>query len=161
MRQASGNLESESTVPMRPLHTVSVTGIVLREDGLLLAIKRADDGTWVPPGGILEFGEGFTQGVAREVLEETGVRVRPRRLTGIYKNLDRRTVSIAFLCDAVGGAPRVSAESVEVAWLSPARARELMPPIRAVRVTDALSAGGPFVRCYADGRRCFPDSGEL
>ena len=37
-----------------PRHSVSVTGIVLRDDGRVLAIKRHDDGRWVPPGGVLE-----------------------------------------------------------------------------------------------------------
>ena len=40
-----------------PRHSVSVTGIVLRDDGRVLAIKRHDDGRWVPPGGVLELDE--------------------------------------------------------------------------------------------------------
>jgi ADP-ribose pyrophosphatase YjhB (NUDIX family) len=32
---------------------------------------------WSIPGGLLELGETTAEGVAREVLEETGVRVRP------------------------------------------------------------------------------------
>lgn len=146
---------------MLPLHVVSVTGIVLRDDGMLLAIRRTDDGTWVPPGGVLEPGEGFARGVAREVLEETGLHVRPRHLTGIYKNIDRETVSIAFLCDVVGGSVRTSDESTAVAWISPEQARVQMPPIRAIRVADALRDDGPFVRSYGESDRVFDDSGEL
>jgi len=37
-----------------PRHPVSVTGIVVRGDGRILAIQRKDDGRWVPPGGVLE-----------------------------------------------------------------------------------------------------------
>lgn len=55
-----------------PRHSVSVTGIVLRGDGRVLAIKRSDDGRWVPPGGVLELGETPQDGVVREVYEETG-----------------------------------------------------------------------------------------
>ncbi|MFE1885628.1 NUDIX hydrolase, partial [Streptomyces diastatochromogenes] len=40
-----------------PLHSVSVAGVVVREDGRLLAIRRADNGTWELPGGILELDE--------------------------------------------------------------------------------------------------------
>ncbi|WP_308426456.1 NUDIX hydrolase [Streptomyces fuscichromogenes] len=131
-----------------PLHTVSVTGIVLRDDGRLLTIKRADDGTWVPPGGMLELGEGLQQGVVREVLEETGVTVLPVRLTGVYKNIPRRTISIAFLCRVVRGEPGVSDEATDVAWMTPQEASTVMPPLRALRVSDALDANGPFVRSY-------------
>ena len=68
-----------------PRHSVSVTGVVMREDGLILAIKRADDGRWVPPGGVLELDESPQDGVVREVFEETGMKVHPVRLTGVYK----------------------------------------------------------------------------
>jgi 8-oxo-dGTP diphosphatase len=68
-----------------PRHSVSVTGIVVRNDGRVLAIQRQDDGRWVPPGGVLELAETPAEGVAREVLEETGIKVRADRLTGVYK----------------------------------------------------------------------------
>lgn len=50
-----------------PRHSVSVTGIVFRDDGRVLAIQRDDDMTWVPPGGVLELDESPLDGVAREV----------------------------------------------------------------------------------------------
>ncbi|MER6128043.1 NUDIX domain-containing protein [Streptomyces sp. NPDC001795] len=131
-----------------PLHVVSVTGIVLRDDGRLLAIKRVDDGTWVPPGGLLEVGEGLHRGVVREVFEETGVTVAPVKLTGVYKNIHRKTISIAFLCNVVKGEAGVSDEASEVAWMTPTEAHVMMPPIRALRVSDALDEDGPFVRSY-------------
>lgn len=57
-----------------PLHSVSVAGVVVREDGRLLAIRRADNGTWEPPGGVLELTETFEDGVRREIFEETGIK---------------------------------------------------------------------------------------
>jgi 8-oxo-dGTP diphosphatase len=131
-----------------PRHSVSVTGIVLREDGRVLAIKRADDGRWVPPGGVLELGETPQDGVIREVYEETGVKVRPVRLTGVYKNMRLGVVSLAFACQVTGGHEHPSSEAASIAWLSPADAVAWMPPARAVRVTDALRSDGPFVRVH-------------
>ena len=32
-----------------PRHSVSVTWVVFRDDGRVLAIQRSDDGRWVPP----------------------------------------------------------------------------------------------------------------
>jgi 8-oxo-dGTP diphosphatase len=72
---------------------MGVTGVVVREDGLILAIKRADDGRWVPPGGVLELDESPQRGVVREVYEETGIKVHPVHLTGVYKNATRRCLS--------------------------------------------------------------------
>jgi 8-oxo-dGTP pyrophosphatase MutT (NUDIX family) len=57
---------------MSPLHSVSVTGIVKRDDSRVLVIKRPDDGLWVPPGGVMEIGETPQEAMARELEEETG-----------------------------------------------------------------------------------------
>lgn len=65
-----------------PLHSVSVAGAVVREDGRVLAIRRSDNGRWELPGGVLEIDEAPEEGARREVLEETGVEVEVQRLTG-------------------------------------------------------------------------------
>ena len=91
-----------------PRHSVSVTGIVLRDDGRVLAIKRHDDGRWVPPGGVLELDETPQDGVAREVYEETGLKVQPVRLSGVYKNMRLGVVSLAFVCEVTGGEEHTS-----------------------------------------------------
>lgn len=131
-----------------PRHSVSVTGVVVRDDGKILAIKREDDGRWVPPGGVLELDETPQECVVREVLEETGVKVEPERLIGVYKNMKLGVVSLAFLCRPVDGEPRTSDEAAAVAWVSREEASEAMPEARAVRVTDAFREGGPFVRAH-------------
>jgi ADP-ribose pyrophosphatase YjhB (NUDIX family) len=140
------------------LHSVSVTGIVIRpDDGRVLVIKRADDGRWVPPGGVLELAETPEQCVAREVHEETGVEVEPLRLTGVYKNMKLGVVSLAILCEPVGGRLRTSEEAPEVVWLTPDEAVATAPEARAVRITDALAEGGPFIRVH-DGTHLLPEN---
>jgi len=131
-----------------PRHSVSVTGVVVRPDGLILAIKRADDGRWVPPGGVLELDESPQDGVVREIYEETGIKVNPIRLTGVYKNMRLGVVSLAFRCEVIGGEMHTSSESTRVEWISVSDAVTSMPEARAVRVTDALRDDGPFVRIH-------------
>ena len=131
-----------------PRHSVSVTGVVVRPDGLILAIKRADDGRWVPPGGVLELDESPQDGVVREIYEETGIKVNPIRLTGVYKNMRLGVVSLAFRCEVIGGEMHTSSESTRVEWISVPDAVASMPEARAVRVTDALRDDGPFVRIH-------------
>ena len=131
-----------------PRHSVSVTGVVVRPDGLILAIKRADDGRWVPPGGVLELDESPQDGVVREIYEETGIKVNPIRLTGVYKNMRLGVVSLAFRCEVIGGEMHTSSESTRVEWISLSDAVTSMPEARAVRVTDALRGDGPFVRIH-------------
>ena len=126
-----------------PRHSVSASGIVVRDDGHVLAIKRADDGRWVPPGGVLELDETPFEGVVREVFEETGIQVEPERLTGVYKNMRQSVVSLGILCRPVSGEPHPSDEATSVVWLLPSEATEVMPEARAVRVMDALNAQWP------------------
>ncbi|MFD4786920.1 NUDIX hydrolase [Streptomyces sp. NPDC058459] len=138
-----------------PLHSVSVAGVVVREDGRLLAIRRADNGAWQLPGGILELDETPEAGVAREVLEETGIHVEVAELTGVYKNLPRGIVALVFRCKPSGGIERTSSESTAVSWLTPDEVSERMSEVFAVRLLDALDGNGPHVRSH-DGKRLIP-----
>ncbi|MEV2278889.1 NUDIX domain-containing protein [Nocardiopsis sp. NPDC049922] len=141
-----------------PRHSVSVTGVVVRPtDGKVLVIKRADDGRWVPPGGVLELDETPEQCVVREVREETGIEAKPVRLVGVYKNMKLAVVSLAFRCEPVGGELRTSDESSVATWLSPEEAVERCPEARGVRIRDALSDDGPHVRAH-DGTSLLPGS---
>lgn len=146
--------------PDLPRHSVSAGAAVIREDGKVLAIKRRDNGAWVQPGGIVELDEDPRDTVRREVFEETGVHVEPEELTGIYKNMVRGVVSLVFRCRPVGGDAHSTAEAVEVAWLSPREVRARMAEAFAVRLLDALSGEGPFVRVH-DGVNLLPDPCEV
>ncbi|WP_432042752.1 NUDIX hydrolase [Streptomyces cadmiisoli] len=135
-----------------PLHSVSVAGVVVRDDGRVLAIRRADNGTWEPPGGVLELDERPEDGAAREVLEETGIRVSVERLTGVYKNMSRGVVALVFRCRPVDGVERTSSESTAVEWLTADEVEKWMGEVYALRVLDALAATTtPQVRAH-DGR---------
>ncbi|MCX4675609.1 NUDIX hydrolase [Streptomyces sp. NBC_01433] len=138
--------------PSTPLHSVSVAGVVVREDGRVLTIKRADNGTWEPPGGVLELAEDPEDGVRREVYEETGIKVQVDRLTGVYKNTSRGIIALVFRCHAEGGNEQLSDESTAVEWLTPDEVTSRMAEVYAVRVTDALLNDAPRVRTH-DGRK--------
>lgn len=131
-----------------PKHSVSVAGIVVNSHGQVLVIQRADNGHWEPPGGVLELEESFEHGVAREIHEETGLRVTVDRLTGVYKNMNRAVVALVFRCTPISDAIRTSDESSSVRWIEPAAVIELMDPAYAVRITDALNGGPPVTRVH-------------
>ncbi|MET7936806.1 NUDIX domain-containing protein [Streptomyces sp. NPDC005322] len=135
-----------------PLHSVSVAGVVTRDDGRLLAIRRADNGTWELPGGVLELDETPEEGVAREVLEETGIHVEVDELTGVYKNTALGVVALVFHCKPSGGTERTSSESTAVEWLTPEEVSERMSEVFAIRLLDAIDGNGPHVRSH-DGKR--------
>lgn len=112
----------------------AVCGIVVDDAGRVLLNRRTDTGRWALLGGILDPGEDVAAGVVREVLEETGVHVRPDRIVGVwtvppleYPNGDRASyVVTAFRCTPLTGEARVNDdESLEVAWF----AQEALPPL--------------------------------
>lgn len=132
-------------------HSVSVAAAVVDGGGRVLAIRRRDNGHWEPPGGVLELDETVTEGLVREVLEETGVNVKPEALTGVYKNMARGIVALVFRCRVVDGRPAPTPETAEVAWLPADRLSEYMDEAYAVRMLDALQTGPPAIRAH-DGR---------
>jgi 8-oxo-dGTP diphosphatase len=58
--------------------------VVQNKEGQILLQRRSDTGAWELPGGALDPGEEPAEAVIREVLEETGIRVIPDRIVGIY-----------------------------------------------------------------------------
>ncbi|MHC1563433.1 NUDIX domain-containing protein [Actinomycetospora sp. C-140] len=123
--------------------------MVFNDHGEVLLVRRRDNGQWQAPGGVLELNETFEEGVAREVLEETGVLVEPTHLTGIYKNMVRGVVALVYRCRPVCGEPATSDESIEVAWVDLHEAVSRMAPAFAIRVEDAARSLGTSVSSRA------------
>jgi ADP-ribose pyrophosphatase YjhB (NUDIX family) len=131
-----------------PKHHVSVSAAIIDAQERFLAIRRADNGRWEPPGGVLELDESIEEGLVREVAEETGLQVVPTALTGVYKNMTRGIVALVFRCNILGDAPRPTAEATEVAWLTRDKLVELMSEAYSVRMLDALGREVPRVRAH-------------
>jgi 8-oxo-dGTP diphosphatase len=125
-------------VATTPKHSVSVAGIVVREDDRVLVIRRDDNDQWEAPGGVLELGESFENGVRREVLEETGLKITVERLTGVYKNLTHGIVALVYRCRPAGGDAHPTAEAREVRWMTREEIQSAMNAAFAVRVLDAF-----------------------
>lgn len=113
-------------------------GVVTSE--LRVLIGRRVDGTppWTFPSGKVERGESPDAAAVREVMEETGLRVRPAGVLGqrVHPQTGRALVYVA--AEPVHGTTvRVAApaELAEVRWTSLATAAELLPdmyePVRA------------------------------
>jgi 8-oxo-dGTP pyrophosphatase MutT (NUDIX family) len=70
----------------------SVTGLVFDDDGRVLLVRHSNGGVWVAPGGAIDPDEAPQDAVVREVWEETGLRVEPVRLVGVFGGPDFRVV---------------------------------------------------------------------
>ena len=65
-----------------------VTAVVINGRNEVLLQLRRDTQTWAPPSGGLEPGETVAECAAREVFEETGVRVTPMRIIAVLSGRD-------------------------------------------------------------------------
>jgi 8-oxo-dGTP diphosphatase len=138
----------ENVVTEDHRYSVSVAGVIVDDEGRALIIQRRDNGHWEPPGGILEHGETIEDGLRREVYEETGLKVEPGQLTGIYQNMSRHIVALVFHCTVVGGRLTTNAEASDFRWIPRELAGRLMTAAYAVRVVDALTDRPAAVRAH-------------
>jgi ADP-ribose pyrophosphatase YjhB (NUDIX family) len=133
-------------------HSVSVAGVVVREDDKILVIRRRDNGQYQAPGGVLERDERIEDGLVREILEETGLRVEPERLSGVYKHMGLGVVALVFRARLLGGTAAITDEATEILWMDRDQVAAHMTEAFAIRVLDALDGPWPHIR-HHDGTR--------
>jgi 8-oxo-dGTP diphosphatase len=155
---ANQKKKSSREYPDRPM--VGVGGVVI-EDGRALLIRRGSEplrGEWSIPGGTLELGETLEEGVARELLEETGLEVKVAELIEVFDRIylesaagelvDKKRprfhyVIVDYLCGRIGGTAVAASDVTDVAW---AREDELGKFGLTETATRILTKGFAMVR---------------
>lgn len=127
--------------------------VVFKENSVLL-VKRADNGKWTLPAGIIEPGEEASHTAYREVLEETGIVSEVTHLVGIgvtaptmYPNGDHaQYLDVVFRAKHVEGQAGVhDDENLEVQYFD-LDDRPALPPLHERAIAWALDPkpGGYF-----------------
>src|SRR3974377_1492479 len=115
------------------LPVVGVGG-VLMEEGRTLLIKRGSEpllGQWSIPGGTLELGESLQEGVAREMLEETGLEVPWLDMIEVFDRIylepEEKIVNgkprpkyhyviVDYLCERLNGTAKAGSDVTDIAF---------------------------------------------
>ena len=126
----------------------SVSAVIFDRRGRLLLQQRSDGGQWGLPGGSVEIGESVADAVVREVKEETGLTVRPKRIIGVYSDPALQVVrypdgnvwhyvNVCFECVARGGELTTCDETLALAYFAPARLPKTLLSNHRIRIRDA------------------------
>ena len=90
---------------------VGVMVLLFKEGKVLLGKRKKDDGTlgmYGTPGGLLEYLETFSEGAARELMEETGLvagEFTPLCVTNVRQLAPAHFVMVTLRADWKGGEP--------------------------------------------------------
>ena len=123
----------------------------------VLLTQRTDNNRWCLPGGAMEPGESAAQACEREVWEETGLKVRVKRLIGVYSNPDQLViypdgnkaffVVLSFEAEILEGELGLSDETVAFGYFSLEEMESMqMHGQHKQRVGDALIGGEALIK---------------
>ena len=135
--------------PDRPV--VGVGGVII-ENGRALLIKRGSEpllGQWSIPGGTLELGESLQEGVARELLEETGLEVQVLDMIEAFDRIfldpaapdagkrlrpKYHYVIVDYLCERLGGEAQAGSDVTDIAYATEGELEKFQMTATATRV---------------------------
>jgi ADP-ribose pyrophosphatase YjhB (NUDIX family) len=122
-----------------PTPKLDIRGVVFRE-GKLLLVKEKMDERWSLPGGFCEVGLSASENAVKEIKEESGYDVVPKKLLAVLdsdKHTDKPQMfhyyKIFLQCEVVGGGAQESVETSEIGFFGETE----LPPLSLKRNTEA------------------------
>ena len=113
--------------PQQPI--VAVGAVVIHHNRVLLVRrgKQPAKGDWAIPGGRVELGERMHAAAAREVFEETGVRIDPGKLIYYFETIQPdqdgkiqfHYVIFDFMATYLEGIPSPQDDALDARWIPP------------------------------------------
>jgi ADP-ribose pyrophosphatase YjhB (NUDIX family) len=134
----------EQLTHLTPL--VGAEAAIFDESSQLLLIRRADDGRWALPGGLVDPGETAAEAAVREAREESGTVAEPLALVGLYDSrrcgseipLQMYHAVVGCRLVETSGVPETPWEVIDQSWFADAAGLELSAG-HAPKVTDAFA----------------------
>ena len=123
---------------------IVATALIERNNQILI-IKRAVQvgyGLWSLPGGYVDRGEIVENAAAREVWEETGLKVKTEKLLGLFSEQGNPVLVAAYTATEIGGDLKAGPEALELGFYSPDDLPTLAFPRDQLIIETWLSSSG-------------------
>ena len=115
---------------------VVAVGAIVFDDNRVLLVRRGQPPSqdlWAIPGGRVQLGETLQEAAEREILEETGIRIKAREPVYTFDYIERDGAScprfhyviVDLIADCVGGELRAGDDAADVRWVSEAELDDL------------------------------------
>jgi 8-oxo-dGTP pyrophosphatase MutT (NUDIX family) len=102
---------------MKQYFKIAAHGLIKKGNKYLVTRRaKANDympGFWDIPGGTIEFGEKIVDALKREVLEETGLKIKPGKIQSVYGYLSgesRHQFQLVYACVYRSGEVKLNPE---------------------------------------------------
>jgi 8-oxo-dGTP pyrophosphatase MutT (NUDIX family) len=122
---------------------MGAAAVIVDEKGYVLLVKHTYGRlNWELPGGGTEPGESAEETVLREVWEETGLRVRAERLSGVYYEPHADMHHFVFICRHEDESAAIRPDRVEISecgYWSPDALPRPISDFTVRRIHDAMS----------------------
>ena len=144
---SAGELIDRNPDSIRP----SVCAVIINDNNEILLEQRSDNQLWGLPGGGVEIGESVTQALHREVIEETGLKIKIIDLIGIYSDPENYSimsypdgglvqyVSITFKCKPISKNIKISKESIDLKFFDIAKLPVNLMTGHKSRINDSIT----------------------
>lgn len=128
------------------LYQLTTRAVLRNEKGEVLIMQRPQTskyfpGYWELPGGKVDLGEHFIDGLIREIFEETGFHVEPEYVLGTseYEVKEKRTVYLFFKVNILSGSFQISKEHTDFCWADKAKLKSTEFPPHLQETIDKIA----------------------
>lgn len=118
---------------------LDIRGVVFRDNKILM-VKEHEDDLWSLPGGWSDVNISPGETAAKEVFEEAGYTVKPKKILALYDKLKHshpfelpHAYKCFILCEIITGNPQTSIETTEIGFF----AEDALPPLSKKRVVES------------------------
>ena len=135
---------------LRP--TISIRGVVCRDDRAVLTIRRTSDDGWELPGGRIQRSEVVEDCLRREVAEETGLAVtvhHPVKAITWQNDADEDRFAVYYYCTTNEDDVTLSGEHTAAEWVEASTARR--------RLSDPQAAATARAVDHRSSERCIDE----